>query len=76
MAWFFSAEKLTTSNAFAWVARITTLGAAFASRASTQRKAQRHQRSPDLRPGKPNSGRGVLKSFPRCLLNARNSSVT
>ena len=48
-----------------WVLARTTLGAAPASQASFQRRAQRHQRSPGLRPVKPNSGRGVERSLPR-----------
>jgi len=34
-----------------------------------------HQRSPGLRPGNANSGRGVERSLPRDLLNWRNSAV-
>ncbi len=39
-------------------------GATPASNASCQRDAQRHQRSPGARPGKPNSGRGVTGRCP------------
>src|SRR5262249_883095 len=46
-----------------------------ASRASCQRGAQRHQRSPGLSPRKPNSGTGVERSLPRDLENARNAAV-
>ena len=59
-----------------WVARRRTLGAQPASKASCQRAAQRHQLSPALRPSKPNSGLGVLRSLPWALENSRNSSVT
>src|SRR5882724_7619426 len=48
----------------------------FDSKASNQRTAQTHQRSPGLSPGKPNSGRGVERSFPLVRLNSRNSGVT
>lgn len=65
----------TTSRAFSWVAPKKTGGAMPASNASCQRAAHRHQRSAGRRPGKPNSGRGVDRSFPRDLLNRRNSSV-
>src|SRR6516225_1221842 len=58
-----------------WVARKTTRGARFASKASCQRAAQRHQRSPGFRPGKPNSGNGVERSLPRDLENSRNAEV-
>src|SRR5262249_41818135 len=57
------------------VARNTPRGGSPASSASCQRGAHRHQRSPGLRPGKPNSGIGVERSFPRDLENARKSAV-
>src|SRR5499427_7544737 len=57
------------------VARKTTRGALPASSASCQRGAQRHQRSPGLRPGKPNCGIGVERSLPRDLENSRNAAV-
>src|SRR5206468_10044824 len=62
-------------NAPSCVARQTTRGAWPASRASCQRGAQRHQRSPGLRPRKPNSGTGVERSLPRDLENSRNAAV-
>jgi hypothetical protein len=37
--------------------------------------AQRHQRSPALKPGKPNSGLGVERSLPRDFENCRNAAV-
>ncbi len=43
--------------------------------ASSQRAAHRHQRSPALSPAKAHSGRGVLRSLPRDLENARNWAV-
>mgnify|MGYP003349576250 CR=1 FL=1 len=46
-----------------------------ASYASSQRPAQRHQRSPGRSPGNPKSGCGVERSLPTDLENARNSSV-
>src|SRR6516165_6254052 len=63
------------ASAPSWVARSTTRGAWPASNASCQRGAQRHQRSPGLRPGNPNSGIGVERSLPRDLENARNGAV-
>ena len=35
-----------------------------------------HHRSPSLSPGNRYSGRGVVRSFPACWENCRNSSVT
>lgn len=64
------------SSAASWVDSSTTGGALPASKASFQREAQRHQRSPGLKPGKSNSGRGVERSLPRDFEKARNSSVT
>ena len=50
-------------------------GAQPASRASSQRAAHTHQRSPGESPGKPHSGRGVERSLPASALNSRNSAV-
>jgi hypothetical protein len=50
-------------------------GACPASNASCQRGGQRHQRSPALSPGKPNSGIGVERSLPRDFETLRNPSV-
>jgi hypothetical protein len=50
-------------------------GAWSASSASRQRSAHKHQRSPGLRPGKPNCGIGVERSLPRDLENSRNAAV-
>ena len=66
MAWACSTSSGTSSSTERWVLASTTFGAMPASSASTQRAAQRHQRSPGRRPGKPNSGRGVDRSLPRC----------
>jgi hypothetical protein len=52
-----------------------TRGAWPASSASCQRGAHTHQRSPGLRPGKPNCGIGVERSLPQDLENSRNSAV-
>jgi hypothetical protein len=68
-----SGQKLSAPSC---VARSTTRGARFASQASFQRGAQRHQRSPIFNPGKPKSGSGVDRSLPRILETCRNSSVT
>src|SRR4029453_641737 len=57
------------------VARKTTRGAWFASNASCQRGAHRHQRSPGLRPGKPSSGTGVERSLPRDFEKSRNAAL-
>ena len=45
------------------------------SSASRQRGAHKHQRSPGLRPGKPNWGIGVERSLPEDLENSRNAAV-
>ena len=50
-------------------------GALPACLASSQRNAQRHHWSPAFKPGKPNSGRGVTRSFPLLRENSKNSSV-
>src|ERR1051326_4498120 len=63
------------ASALGWVARSTTRGGWPASNASCQRGAHRHQRSPGLRPGKPNSGTGVDRSLPRDLENSRKEAV-
>src|SRR5262249_34024430 len=63
------------SRAPSCVARNTTRGAWPASRASCQRGAQRHQRSPGLRPRKPNSGTGAERPLPRDLETSRNPAV-
>ncbi len=63
-------------SASSFVADRTTVGAHPAWRASSQREAHRHQRSPGFNPGNPNSGRGVDRSFPRVRVNSRNASVT
>jgi len=55
---------VTHSSVTAWVAARFTGGATPASRASAQRSAQRHQRSPGRRPANPWSGRAVERSFP------------
>ena len=75
-SWYFKSAKLTISKHFSWHASNTTGGANPASLASSQRAAHKHQRSPATRPLKPYSGRGVLKSLPRLIENAKNSSVT
>ena len=64
------------SSAASWVAARSTGGAIPFSRASFQRGAQRHHRSPGFRPGKPYMGTGVERSFPLLLENSRNSSET
>ena len=50
-------------------------GAQPASIASRQRGAHKHQRSPGLRPGKPNWGIGDERSLPQDLENSRNAAV-
>jgi nicotinate-nucleotide pyrophosphorylase (carboxylating) len=47
----FKSAKSTVSKAAAWVAARTTGGATPSARASCQRAAHRHQRSPGFRPG-------------------------
>ena len=59
-----SISKETIFNVFSLVAVSLTFGAQPASLDSSKRVAQRHQASPGLRPGKFNSGRGVIKSLP------------
>ena len=67
IAWRFRTSSGTTSRVASWVAVSLTLGALPASSASFQRSAQRHQQSPGLSPGKPNSGTGVERSLPAAL---------
>ena len=57
-------------------ARSTTRGGQSASKASCQRGAHRHQRSPAFSPANPNCGAGVERSFPRDFEKRKNSSVT
>ena len=47
-----------------------------ASQASTQRKTCRHQRSPGFRPRKRSSGRGVLRSLRKLLVEAGQSGMS
>ena len=54
----------TMSSARRCVDARRTRGAAPSSAACRKREAQRHQRSPDLRPPNPYSGRGVDRSLP------------
>lgn len=68
-------SSATNSSALMRVAARMTGGAHSASNASCQRVTHKHQRSPATSPGKPNSGTGVLRSFPRAKLNSRDSSV-
>src|SRR5271155_3419529 len=63
------------ASAPSWVARKTTRGAWPALKASCQRGAHKHQRSPGLTPGKPNSGTGVERSLPSDLEKSRNVAV-
>ena len=75
MAW---SSKVSIGMCFrtdSWVPSRNTGGAASALAASSQRWAQRHQRSPGLSPGNPCSGRGVIRSLPFERLNMRNSRV-
>ena len=65
----------TISKAFWCVEDSWTWGAQPSWWACKKRPAQRHQWSPGFRPGKPNSGCGVLRSFPRYFENAKNSAV-
>ena len=72
---FLRSSRSTNSNETTEVALRSTFGAQPWSKASFQRRTQRHHWSPGLRPGKENSGRGVLRSFPRFLLKVRNCSL-
>ena len=72
----FKCSKRTYSNVFILVDVILTRGAQPAWRASSQRMAQRHQRSPFFKPLNPYSGLGVTRSFPLLLENLRNWSST
>lgn len=65
----------TVWRAASLVALRMTGGATPAWAASSQRAAQRHQRSPGWRPGNPYSGSGVERSLPRDLLKARKAAV-
>src|ERR1700674_5810665 len=57
------------------VARKTTRGARPACSASCHRGAHRHQRSPGLSPGKPNSETAVERSLPQDFEYSRNPAV-
>ena len=48
----------------------------FASIALAYQLAQTHQQSPSFNPGNPNSGWGVIKSFPASLHQFKNSLDT
>jgi hypothetical protein len=71
----FSERTEQKARAPSWVARKTTRGAWPASKASCQRGAHKHQRSPDFSPGKPNAGTGVERSLPHDFEKSRNSAV-
>jgi len=73
---FSSCAIVTNLSALAWVLSSTTGGAAPVARASAQRVAHRHQRSPGFKPLKRCSGRGVVRSLPCSLENTKNSDVT
>src|SRR5258708_38851715 len=73
IAYVLRAASLQNASAPSWVARSTTRGAIAASTASRQRGAHRHQRSPGLRPGKPEPGIGVDRSLPRAAENFRKT---
>lgn len=75
-AWVIRSSNAQISSAASWVASNNTGGAKPARRASSQRAAQRHQRSPGESPAKPYSGRGVERSFPAALLKFRNAALT
>jgi hypothetical protein len=47
-----------------------------ASTAFAYQLAQTHHPSPSFNPGNPNSGCGVIKSFPASLHHSKNSVVT
>src|SRR5262249_4880157 len=65
----------TTSSARSCVAARTTGGATPASSASCQRSAHKHQHSPGLSPGKPNSGGGGEGLLPISCENDKTSAV-
>lgn len=71
----FRTSRSTNSRRDRWQEARRIGGARLAARASVQRVAHKHQRSPGLRPGNWNSGRGVLRSLPRCFEKERNSAV-
>ena len=73
MEYFFKSSNLTTEIVAMFVLFKITLGAFPASNASCHLEAQRHQRSPSLKPIKLYSGIGVLKSFPTDFEKARKS---
>ena len=75
-----TAFSRSASSGIIWRARsfveASTTGAGTPSPyACSQRSATTHHRSPGLRPGKPHSGRGVVRSLPTACWCARNSSV-
>lgn len=76
ISYWLSSASDTNSSSFSWQASRSIFGATPAWWASSQRVAQRHQRSPGERPGKPYCGEGWVRSFPLCLENSRNYWVT
>ena len=61
----FNAPSGITASVSSCVAASTTGAATPAANASRQVAAHTHHRSPGWRPGKPNSGAGVMRSLPR-----------
>ena len=68
-----STSRSINSNTDSSHASKTMGGATPASQACIQRSTHKHQKSPSLRPGKPNSGLGDVKSFPFSLVKDRNA---
>jgi len=72
----FSSSSVTNSRAEEWVASRSTGAARLWSNALFQRVAHTHHLSPGFNPGKPHSGRGVIRSLPSSTEKSKNSSVT
>src|ERR1051326_1880496 len=71
-----SSSSVTNSSAEAWVASRSTGAARLWSSALFQRVTHTHHLSPGVNPGKPHSGRGVIRSLPSSMEKSKNSCVT
>src|SRR4029079_19375755 len=72
----FSASSGMIASVSSCVAASTTGAATPASYACRHVAAHTHQRSPGLRPGKPNCGAGETRSLPCFRAKSRNARVT
>ena len=74
--WYSKSASVIISRAPSCVASRITGGAQPSSDASSHLLAHKHQRSPGSKPGKLNSGLGVIKSLPFSFEYVRNASLT